>query len=187
MRIIIAMTGASGAIYGIRLLEVLSGLKIETHLVLSNWAKKTIELETDYSVQEVIGMPTRYYEETDLAAPISSGSFKNDGMVIIPCSMKTLAAISLSLNSNLICRSADVTLKERRKLLVVPRETPFNALHLENMLRIAKAGGIIMPPMPAFYTRPKTIFDIINHNVGRILDHFGIEAGLVERWGKKDG
>jgi len=182
VRVVVAMTGATGAIYGIRLLEILAELNIETHLVLSGWALKTIEIETDYSVQSVRELAAENYDEFDQAAAISSGSFKVNGMVIIPCSVKTLAAISHSYNSNLICRAADVTLKERRKLIVVPRETPLNTIHLENMMRISNAGGLILPPVPAFYNKPQTLDDIINHTVNRVLDHLNINVDLVSRW-----
>lgn len=183
MKVIVAISGASGAIYGIRLLESLARLEVETHLVLSGWAVKTIEIETDYSVEAVRNMTSKVYAENDQAAAISSGSFKTAGMAVIPCSMKTLAAISHGLNSNLICRAADVTLKERRRLIVMPREAPYNSIHLENMLRLTNAGGIVLPPNPAFYNRPKTIDDLVNHTVGRVLDLLGIENELVSRWG----
>lgn len=183
MRIVIGITGASGAVYGIRLLEVLADLGVETHLIISEWAKKTIEIETNFSVSDVIKMAAIHYEEYDQAAPISSGSYKTTGMVIAPCTMKTLACVSHGLTSNLICRAADVTLKQQRKLVLVPRETPLNLIHLENMLTAARAGATILPPMPAFYNKPQRIQDLVDHTVARILDHFGIDNNLTQRWG----
>ncbi len=186
-RIIVGITGATGVIYGIRLLEVLRELGIETHAVLSAAAKENIRLETDFSVEEVQKLAFKVYEERNLAAPISSGSFKTDGMVIAPCTIKTLSGIAHSYNDNLIIRAADVTLKERRKLILVVRETPLHKGHLELMTRVDDFGGIILPPIPAFYHSPRTIDDLINHTLGKILDLFGIENSLFTRWKGTNG
>ncbi|ABO50987.1 3-octaprenyl-4-hydroxybenzoate carboxy-lyase [Desulforamulus reducens MI-1] len=182
MRIVVGITGATGAIYGINLLEQLKKMDIETHLILSHWARRTIELETSYSVRQVIDLANIYYPEDHLAAAISSGSFRHQGMIIAPCSMKTLAGLAHGYAENLIVRAADVTLKEGRPLILVPRETPLNAIHLENMLKLAKCGAVILPPMPAFYHRPASIQDIVDQTVGRILDRLGVENNLVKRW-----
>lgn len=182
MRIVVAITGATGAIYGITLLEQLKKLGVETHLVLSQWARHTIELETSYSQEQVSALVDIHYAEENLAAAISSGSFRHNGMVIAPCSMKTLAGIAHGYAENLIARAADVSLKEGRPLILVPRETPLNTIHLENMLRLSRSGAVILPPMPAFYHRPATIQEIVDQTVGRILDRLGIENDLVKRW-----
>lgn len=184
-RIIVAITGATGAIYGIRLLEALRGCSgFEVHLVLSNWAEKTIALETGYTVQEVISLADCQHDLNDVGASIASGSFKTAGMVIIPCSMKTLAGIAHGFAGNLIIRAADVMLKERKKLILVPRETPLSVIHLENMLTVTRAGGCLIPPMPAFYNHPASIDDLVNHLVGRVMDQLGIPNDLVRRWGE---
>jgi 4-hydroxy-3-polyprenylbenzoate decarboxylase len=182
MKIVVAITGASGIIYAIRLLELLKKLSIETHLVFSKWAIANLDTETNYSIQELEGLATKVYDNNNLAAAISSGSFKVDGMVIVPCSMKTLAAISHGFSENLIQRAADVAMKEHRKLILVPRETPLNAIHLENMLKLSRLGVIIMPPMPGLYNRPQSLDDIINYHAGRILDQLGIEHNFIKRW-----
>ena len=182
MKLIIGISGATGPIYGIRMLEVLKKLQVETHLILSSWAEKTIAIETDYSVDYVKSLASVVHPSTNQAAIVSSGSFKTDGMVIAPCSMKTLAAISHGYADNLLSRSADVILKEKRKLVLVPRETPLNEIHLENMLRLARMGTVILPPMPAFYTKPETIDDIVLHTVSRTLDQFGIDNSVSKRW-----
>jgi len=184
MKIVVGLTGASGVQYGIRFLEVCRSLKIETHLVISTWGRKNIELETDYSVSQVCSLASKNYEKEDLAAAISSGSFRHDGMVVIPCSMKSVSAIANGFTENLLHRAADVTLKERRKLILVPRETPLSVIHLENLLKLARAGAIILPPMPAFYNKPKNLDDIVDHLIGRVLDHLGVEHSLVNRWGE---
>ncbi|HHY04506.1 MAG TPA: UbiX family flavin prenyltransferase [Thermoanaerobacterales bacterium] len=185
MKLIVAITGASGAIYGIKLLEELKKNKIESHLTISDWGKTTIKAETDYSLEEVKSLADYFYEHNDLAACISSGSFKIDGMVIVPCSMKTLSSIASGYSHDLISRAADVSIKEKRKLVLVPRETPLNPIHIENMLKLSKIGVTIMPPVPAFYTKPKTIEDIVLNTVGRILDQFGIEIKSLKRWSGK--
>jgi polyprenyl P-hydroxybenzoate/phenylacrylic acid decarboxylase-like protein len=186
MKLLVALTGASGVIYGVRLLEVLKGQKdVETHLMVSAWAKKNLAIETDYTAENIIALSDFYYNEDDLAAKVSSGSFRHDGMVIIPCSMKTMALIASGVSSNLIQRAADVTLKENRKLVLVPRETPLNTIHLENMLKLSRIGVVIMPPMPAFYSKPASLDDIVNHFIGRVLDQFNIsDMGLSYRWGE---
>jgi 4-hydroxy-3-polyprenylbenzoate decarboxylase len=183
MRIVVAITGATGACYGIRLLQVLKELKIESHLVISNWAKKTIELETPFSIANVINLADFCYDEDNQAGAISSGSFKHQGMVIVPCSMKTLGAIANGYASNLVHRGADVTLKEQRKLVLAVRETPLSSIHLENMLKLARLGAVIMPPVPAFYNKPQTMEDLIDHFVGRVLDQLGVENNLYQPWG----
>ncbi|HHY67091.1 MAG TPA: UbiX family flavin prenyltransferase [Alicyclobacillus sp.] len=182
MRMVVGMTGATGAILGIRTLQVLADLGIETHLVLSKWAEATIALETPFSVSEVRRMAAKAYSYNDQAAAISSGSFRTDGMVIVPCSMKSLASIRAGYGDNLLMRAADVTLKESRKLVIVPREMPLSEIHLENMLKLARMGVKIVPPMPAFYNKPETIEDIVDHIVCRILDQFGIDNNLSPRW-----
>ena len=182
-RIIVGMSGASGVIYGIRLLEVLKEMNLETHLVISGGARENIKIETDYSVEKVEGLAHKVYSMGNLAASISSGSFRTDGMVIIPCSMKTLSGVAHSYNENLLIRAADVALKERRKLILVVRETPFHKGHLKAMLEVSEMGGIILPPVPAFYHHPKSIDDLINHIIGKILDLLGIENSMFRRWG----
>ena len=183
MRFILGISGATGAIYGIRLLEVLREKRIETHLIITPTSEKIIPQETSYSVKEVKQLAASVYENEDLSAPISSGSFKMDGMVIIPCSMKSLSGIAHSHNENLLIRAADVTLKEKRRLLLVVRETPLHQGHLELMLQACRTGAILLPPMPAFYFHPKTIDDLVNHTVGKVLDLFGIDHDLFKRWG----
>ncbi|MCG0238091.1 MAG: UbiX family flavin prenyltransferase [Firmicutes bacterium] len=182
MRIIVGVSGASGVIYAVRLLEVLRELGVETHLVMTGWARRTLEQELGRSPGEVMALASRTYSIADLSAPIASGSFRTAGMVVVPCSMKSLAAIASGLSGDLLSRAADVCLKERRTLVLCPRETPLNAIHLENMLRLSRAGAIIMPPVPAFYHRPRTLDEVVDHFVGRILDHFGLEHGLYREW-----
>ncbi len=183
MELIVAMTGASGAPLGVRLLEDLHDLAdVHTHLVLSRWARATIELETPYSVREVAKLADAVYKPGDLAAPISSGSYRTDGMVIVPCSMKTLAGIRMGYADALIPRAADVCLKERRRVVLVARETPLNEIHLENMLALHKMGAVIFPPVPAFYHRPDSLSDIVDHLVVRILDQFGLTTPSHRRW-----
>lgn len=183
MRLVIGISGSTGAIYGVRLLEVLrSSPEIETHLVVSEPAKQTIEYETAWRVSEVLDMATVVYDYRDVGAAISSGSFPTDGMAIAPCSIKTLSSVANSYNDNLLSRAADVALKERRKLVMVVRETPLHRGHLKLMLDVTEAGGVILPPMPSFYHLPKTVDDIVNHTVQKVLDQFGIEKGLFQRW-----
>ncbi len=184
MRIIIGISGSTGAIYGIRMLEVLKQMPaVETHLILSNPAKQTIALETDYAVEQVEALAHTVYRYNDIAAAISSGSFKTQGMIVMPCSIKTLSGIANSYDDNLIVRAADVTLKEKRRLVLVVRETPLHLGHLRLMTQAAEIGAMLLPPMPAFYHRPKTIDDIVNQTVGRALDVLGIDhADLFKRW-----
>ena len=182
-RIIVGITGATGAIFGIELLRQLNQCAdVETHLVLSRWARTTIHLETGLSTDEVAALADAVYALHDQAAAISSGSFVTEGMIIAPCSMKTLAGIRTGYSDGLIARAADVTLKERRRLVLVPRETPLSEIHLENMLALARMGAIIVPPMPAFYNSPTSIADIVAHICVRILDQFGIESADSKRW-----
>lgn len=181
-KLVVCITGATGAIYGIRLLEMLAELNVETHLILSRWAKVTIREETDYAIDDVKKLASRVYSDADQAAPVSSGSFKHDGVIIAPCSMKTLAGIRCGYADNLIARAADVALKERRRLILMVRETPLNIIHLENMLAVARAGGLMFPATPAFYHRPESLDDVINHSVGRLLDLAGLDAPCLSRW-----
>lgn len=182
MKLIIAVSGASGIIYSIRLLEVLRRLRVEIHLIVSEWAICNLHYETDKSMEELKALATVTYSNKQLDAPLASGSFISDGMIVVPCSMKSLSAIAHGYSDSLLVRAADVMLKERRKLILVPRETPLNRIHLNNMLLADQAGAVIMPPMPSFYNCPQTVDDIINHTVSRILDHFGLESGLAKRW-----
>lgn len=184
-RLVIGISGASGAIYGIRLLELLRDVDdVETHLVMSDSAKITIGLETPFTPAQVAALADVNYRINDIAAAISSGSFRTMGMVVMPCAMKTLAGIAHSFSTNLLLRAADVTLKERRRLLIVSRETPLHLGHLRLMVQVAELGGIIMPPTPAFYHRPQTIDDIVNQTVNRVLDLMEIDLphDLFERW-----
>ena len=184
MRLVVGMSGASGAIYGLRILEVLRDLGIETHLVMSDSAKRTIVYETDRRIDEVKQLATHVHELNDVGACISSGSFKHDGMVIAPCSIKTLSALAQSFNTNLLIRAADVTLKERRKLVLMVRETPLHLGHLRLMTHVTETGAVVLPPLPAFYHRPKTLEDIIDQSVNKALDQFdlGVELNLFKRW-----
>ncbi len=182
--IIVAMTGATGAIYGIRLLEVLREMSVEVHLLISPWAEKTIALETDYSIGKVKKLARVCYPVDDLSAPISSGSFPTEGMAVVPCSMKTLAGIVHGFSENLIIRAADVMLKEKRKLILVARESPLNLIHLRNLEIAAEAGAISLPPMAAFYFQPKTIGELVDHTVGKALDLLGLDHHLFPRWGR---
>jgi 4-hydroxy-3-polyprenylbenzoate decarboxylase len=183
MVIIIGITGATGAVYGIRLLEVFSPMKhIETHLIISAAGEKTIACETQYKVSDIRKLADRSYDIGDIDAPVASGSFPADGMIIAPCTIKTMSALANSYSENLLLRAGDVTLKERRKLVLVVRETPLHLGHLRNMERLTEMGAIILPPVPAFYHRPQTVQDIIDHTVGKILDVFGIKHDLFHRW-----
>ncbi|MGH8895572.1 MAG: UbiX family flavin prenyltransferase [Egibacteraceae bacterium] len=182
MRLVLGITGATGSIIGVRILQALRVQGVETHLVLSRWGRATLEMETDLSAAEVCALADRVYGHGDQAAPISSGSFPTDGMIVAPCSMKTLAAIRIGFGEGLIPRAADVTLKERRRLVLVPRETPFSEIHLENMLTLCRMGTVIAPPVPAFYNRPETIDDIVTHIAARVLDQFGLELPQAQRW-----
>lgn len=182
MRNLIAITGATGVQIAIRLLEILKEKKIDRELIISTVAQKIIELETVYSISEIRNLASKNYGVDDLAAPPASGSYKIENMIIVPCSMKTLAAIANGYADNLIIRAADVIIKEQRKLVLVVRESPLNAIHLENMLKLARLGVIIAPPVPSYYIKPKNVSDLIEHTVGRILDQIGIETN-IKRWG----
>jgi flavin prenyltransferase len=185
--LIVGISGASGAIYGVRLLEALHANKIPAHLVVSKSAALTLKEEMDLSIEKVRALAQATYQNTDIGAAISSGSFKTRGMVIIPCSIRTLSDIAYGTTDSLLSRAADVVLKERRRLVLVVREAPLHAGHLRSMLAATESGAIIVPPVPAFYPRPKTIDDIVNHTVGRCLDLFEIDAGLVKRWRAESG
>ena len=181
-RLIVAITGATGAIYGIRLLEMLRDAPVETHLIVSPWGRRTLLHETAFSVDQVQRLADVNYLPNDQGAAISSGSFLTMGMAVVPCSMRTLAAIAHGLGDNLVHRAADVVLKERRKLVLLARETPMHVIHLRNMTTLAEMGAIIAPPVPAFYNKPKTLDDVIDHTIGRVLDLFDLDTGKVKRW-----
>lgn len=182
-RLVVAITGASGSIYGVRLLEALrSSDSIETHLVISGSGKRTLAEETDYALKDVEALARFVYDDRDVGASLASGSFKTMGMAIVPCSIKTVSALATSFAETLIARAGDVTLKEGRPLVAVVRETPLHAGHLRQMLALAEIGAVILPPMPAFYNRPKTLDDLVNHTVARVLDRLGIEHSLVPEW-----
>jgi len=188
LRLIVGITGASGVIYGIRLLQILRDLpQVESQLILSNGAKLNIALETQWQAKAVAELADRVYADNDLAAAISSGSYPADGMVILPCSMKTLSGVVNSYADNLIVRAADVTLKEQRRLVLVPRESPLHVGHTRLMHEAATMGAVICPPAPAFYNKPQTVDDIIDHTVGRVLDLFGLDSGAVKRWQGPEG
>lgn len=180
-RLIVAITGASGTVYGVRLLEMLQGTGIETHLVMSRWAARTLVHESSYTPEQVQALATVVHPLTDQGAAISSGSFLTMGMVVAPCSMRTLAAIAHGLGDNLIHRAADVVLKERRKLVLAVREAPLSEIHLENMLKLSRMGVVISPPVPALYARPQSIDEMVNYSVARLLDQLGIHLD-VSRW-----
>lgn len=184
-RLVVGMTGASGAIFGVRLLQALQGHDVETHLVVSKWAHQNLEHETDYGLDDVHALATRSYSPGDMGAAISSGSFPTMGMVVIPCSAGSLAAIASGMAGHLVHRAADVVLKERRKLVLVVRETPLHEVHLEAMLTLTRMGATILPPVPAFYNHPSSIDDIVNHVVARTLDQFGISVDFAKRWDGK--
>src|SRR2546428_8987090 len=182
MRIIVGITGATGAIFGVRTLELLKDSGIESHLVLSKWGARTLLHETPYTVDYVKALASCTYADSDQGAAISSGSFVTDGMLIAPCSMRSLAAIAHGQGDNLIHRAADVILKERRRLVLMVREAPFNDIHLENMLKLSRMGVVIIPPVPAFYNHPQSVDDVVNHIVMRALDQFGIHTDAMTRW-----
>ncbi|HEM61973.1 MAG TPA: UbiX family flavin prenyltransferase [Chloroflexi bacterium] len=186
-KLVVGMSGASGVVYGIRLLEVLQSLDVESHLVITEPAREIIGLETDYSAPRVEGLATHVHSVRNLAAPIASGSFKTDGMVVIPCSIKTLSAVATSHSENLLVRAADVTLKERRTLVLVVRETPLHQGHLRLMQLASDAGAVIYPPVPAFYFQPQSLEEIVDHAVGRILDLLHIEHDILTRWAGPSG
>ncbi len=183
-RLIIGISGSSGIIYAIRLLQVLRDMPVETHLVVSKAAQLTRAYETTMSLAELKLLADVYHRYSDIAAPIASGSFRTIGMIVAPCSMKSLAEIANGIAGNLLTRAADVVLKERRRLVLMPRETPLHLGHLQNMVAVTQMGGIICPPQPAFYNKPQTIEDLVNDSVGRVLDLFDLDSGLVRRWGE---
>ena len=187
MKIIVAITGATGAIYGVRILQRLREAGAETHLVISRWGARTLLHETPYLREQVESLATAVYAPGDMGAAISSGSFRTDGMVIAPCSAKTLAAVAHGFGENLVHRAADVVLKERRKLVLVVREAPLSDIHLENMLKLSRMGSVMLPPMPAFYNHPRTVDDVVEHTVSRVLDQFGLDVSGVERWSGEMG
>lgn len=184
-RIVIGISGASGVIYGVRMLELLKETDFETHLIISGSGRLNIEIETDYKPRDVEAMADFVYDHQDMAASLSSGSFLTEGMVVIPCTIKSLSGIANSYNENLLVRAADVTLKEKRKLVLVVRETPLHIGHLRLMTLAAEMGAHLLPPVPSFYHRPKTIEDIIDQTIGKIFDYFGIEHDLFKRWGSE--
>jgi flavin prenyltransferase len=187
VKLIVGLTGATGTIYGVRLLERLRELDVETHLVISRWGARTLAHETAYSREQVESLASAVYPPGDMGAAISSGSFKTDGMIIAPCSAKTLAAIAHGFGDNLIHRAADVILKERRRLMLAVREAPLSEIHLENMLKLSRMGAVILPPVPAFYNHPRTIDDVVDHTVARMLDAFGLEVRGAIRWAGEMG
>jgi 4-hydroxy-3-polyprenylbenzoate decarboxylase len=184
--LVIGITGATGVIYSVRLLEVLATLGIETHLIVTQAGWKNFEIETKDTIEKIKSMASHAYDVGDLSGCLASGSFRTDGMVVAPCSIKTLSAIANSHNDNLLVRAADVTLKERRRLVLLVRETPLHEGHLELMMEVTRMGGIIMPPVPAFYHHPKTIEDLIDQTIGKVLDLFSIDAKLFRRWGDRN-
>jgi 4-hydroxy-3-polyprenylbenzoate decarboxylase len=186
-RLIVAITGATGAIYGVRVLQRLRDVGAETHLVMSRWGARTLLHETSWSREQVEELAFASYAPADMGAVISSGSFRTDGMIIAPCSAKTLGAIAHGYGENLVHRAADVVLKERRRLVLVVREAPLSEIHLENMLKLARMGAVILPPVPAFYNHPRTVDDVVEHTVARILDQFGIEVPSAMRWAGEMG
>lgn len=185
-KIVVGISGASGVVYGVKMLMAFHECGVETHLVITQSGVRNLLLETDYTMADLEPFASTIYDVDDVGAAIASGSFKVDGMVIAPCSIKTLSAVANSFNYNLLIRAADVNLKERRRLVLLVRETPFHEGHLDLMLRVSRMGGVIMPPVPAFYHMPKTIDDLINQSVGKVLDLFSIDAKLFRRWGTQE-
>jgi 4-hydroxy-3-polyprenylbenzoate decarboxylase len=181
-RIVVGMTGATGAPLALRVLEFLQAMDVEVHLIVSQWARTTLLQECRKSMKDLTPLAHKIHDARDQGASISSGSFATDGMIVVPCSMKTLAAIRMGYADNLIARAADVTIKERRKLILVARETPLSAIHLENLLHLSRVGAIIFPPTPAFYNRPETLDDMLDHLAVRILDQFGLDHPAAKRW-----
>ena len=186
-RIIIGISGASGIQYGIRLLELLRATEIETHLIVSKAAHQVRHHESNMSAEQLLALADCHYAFQDIGCAVASGSYKTLGMIVAPCSMHTLAEIAHGFSGNALTRAADVMLKERRKLVLMPRETPLTEAHLENMLKVTRMGGIIAPPVPAFYQKPESMDDLINHTLGRVLDLFDIELGIVNRWCESQG
>jgi 4-hydroxy-3-polyprenylbenzoate decarboxylase len=181
-RLIIGVTGSTGAIFGVRMLEALRSVHVETHLIISKWGQRTLEHETAYTVEQVRALASVVHSPRDLGATVSSGSFKTDGMVVVPCSVRTLAAIATGYGEHLVHRAADVTMKEGRRLVLVVREMPLSVVHLENMLKLARMGVCIMPPMPAFYDHPKSVEDMVGQIVARVLEQFNIDMPFMKRW-----
>lgn len=186
-RLIVGITGASGVRYGVRMLEILRDLPVESHLVLSKAAEMTLAYETDLKVAEVKALADVTYPVADVGAAISSGSFQTLGMVIAPCSVRSMSEIATGVTSNLLTRAADVVLKERRRLVLMLRETPLHTGHLRSLLALSEMGAVIAPPVPGFYTRPQSLDEMVDHTLGRVLDLFGLEAGTVKRWGEESG
>ncbi len=186
-RLIVGISGASGVIYGVKLLELLKTTDVETHLVMTKSAEITLAYEMDMKVSKVKALATKVYGPDDIAAAISSGSFKTEGMVVAPCSIRSLSEIAYGQTTSLLTRAADVALKERRRVVLLLRETPLHLGHIKSMAAATEAGAIVMPPVPAFYARPKNIDEMVEHTVGRALDLFGIETGSVRRWGEDVG
>ena len=186
-RIVVGISGASGVIYGVRLLQILRELPVEIHLVMSKSAEVTLAYETDFKVAQVKAFAHHCHNVGDMAAPLSSGSFKTLGMVVAPCSVRSVAEMASGVTTSLLTRAADVILKERRRLVLMVRETPLHLGHLRNLAALTEMGAIIAPPVPAFYNRPKTLEDMIDHNLGRVLDLFGLDTGKVKRWGEESG
>jgi 4-hydroxy-3-polyprenylbenzoate decarboxylase len=185
-RLVVGIAGASGVIYGVRLLEHLKGTGVETHLILSESGRRNIEIETNYNADDVAAMATTVYDNRDVGAALASGSFLTDGMVVAPCTIKTLSGIANSFTTNLLIRASDVTLKEKRRLVLVVRETPLHKGHLRLMTMAADLGAHILPPVPSFYHGPKTIEDILDQTIGKVFDHIGIEHQLFQRWGNEN-
>ena len=185
-RLIVGLSGASGVVYGLRLLETLRQLPVESHLVISKAAELTLAYETDRKLAEVQALADVCHPVADVGAPIASGSFRTLGMVIAPCSVKCMAEIATGVTTTLLTRAADVVLKERRPLVLMVRETPLHSGHLRNLLALCEMGAVIAPPVPAFYTNPESIEDIVDQSVGRVLDHFGLDSGKVRRWGEPE-
>ena len=183
--VVVGMSGATGAIYGIRMLEVLRDVGVETHLVVSRWADATILAETSHKPAQVRGLADHVHDESDLDSPLASPELATSGMVVAPCSMRSLAAIANGMGENLLHRAAEIHLQERRKLTLLVRESPLSVIHLENMLRVARAGAVIAPPVPAFYTRPRSLDELVDHTVGRALDQLGVEHERIRRWGER--
>ena len=186
-RIVVGVSGASGVVYGLRLLQLLRDLPVETHLVMSKSAEVTLAYETEMKVAEFRALADHCHAIGDMAAPLSSGSFKTLGMIVAPCSVRSLAEIASGVTTTLLTRAADVILKERRRLVLMVRETPLHLGHLRNMAAVTEMGAIVAPPVPAFYNRPKSLEEAIDHNLGRVLDLFGLDTGRVKRWGETDG
>ena len=183
-RMVVGVSGATGIVYGVRLLQVLRSLAIETHLVVTKPGEQTRAYETTLSAEALRALADVNYSPNDVAAAISSGSFRTIGMVVAPCSMRSLAEIATGVSGNLLTRAADVTLKERRRLVLMVRETPLSAIHIDNMARVTAAGGVIFPPVPAFYAKPTSLEEMVDHTVARVLDLFDLDAGLIDRWGE---